>query len=385
MKGLETRKVLKETIDRTIGERDSVLFREVLASEIPHGVKSLLRADLAESLLSEFGSSPRMDKIFRRESMGEGIKLTLSRALVQEYRFDRKEFITAVERAVEFLARYLCQPRLMMEQWIFGFQETMPADRVERKLGAIADYRYLPVLITRVMRKKNLPAIERSWFRNTIADLDDRVVEEHSHKELLKMAKPIFDFARFGSEQERAGVPLTILRDFFFEKNRHDFWKVVERLLEGDRDTIAFPDFLRLGYVKKEKPKADDLPPAPRADDVMQEAEAHPQSAPVGTEKTGPEMTSVPPDQIEGTTTVLRPLSDVMTREQERVFVNGLFGKDDAYFKAVLASLDELHTWKDAALYLSEFYRTNNLDPFADDVVEFTDVIHRRFEHVVAR
>jgi hypothetical protein len=36
--------------------------------------------------------------------------------------------------------------------------------------------------------------------------------------------------------------------------------------------------------------------------------------------------------------------------------------------------------WEQASAYLQEFYRTNELDPFAGDVVEFTDVVQKRFQ-----
>jgi hypothetical protein len=38
-----------------------------------------------------------------------------------------------------------------------------------------------------------------------------------------------------------------------------------------------------------------------------------------------------------------------------------------------------LPTWKEASAYLQQIYEINDLDPYAEDVVEFTDTIHQRY------
>ena len=76
------------------------------------------------------------------------------------------------------------------------------------------------------------------------------------------------------------------------------------------------------------------------------------------------------------------PLPDIRTlmdEKQRQRFVRHVFNKDQAYFYGVIATLNTMLSWKDAAVYLGKVYDINKLDPFADVVVEFTDLIQKRF------
>ncbi len=75
----------------------------------------------------------------------------------------------------------------------------------------------------------------------------------------------------------------------------------------------------------------------------------------------------------------LANLSNLIAQEQKERFIEKMFKKDDAYYAGIMTALNRTLTWKEASLYLNELYQTNGLDPFADEVVEFTDAIHSRY------
>ena len=75
----------------------------------------------------------------------------------------------------------------------------------------------------------------------------------------------------------------------------------------------------------------------------------------------------------------LASLYDLISQEQKEQFVEKMFKKDDAYYAGIITALNKTSTWKEASLYLNELYQTNGLDPFTDEVVEFTDIIHSRY------
>jgi hypothetical protein len=60
--------------------------------------------------------------------------------------------------------------------------------------------------------------------------------------------------------------------------------------------------------------------------------------------------------------------------------VKKIFHRDADYYQTVITALEEMAGWEQASTYLMEFYRTNELDPFSGDVVEFTDIVQKRFQ-----
>ncbi len=82
---------------------------------------------------------------------------------------------------------------------------------------------------------------------------------------------------------------------------------------------------------------------------------------------------------VQGQTGGLTNLYDIITQEQRERFIEKVFKKDDAYYTGIMTALNTTLTWKQASLYLNELYQTNGLDPFTDEVVEFTDAIHSRY------
>jgi hypothetical protein len=83
---------------------------------------------------------------------------------------------------------------------------------------------------------------------------------------------------------------------------------------------------------------------------------------------------------MESRPTGLPVFEELITDHQRKRFVKKIFHRDADYYQTVLAALQEMTGWEQASAYLQEFYRTNELDPFAGDVVEFTDVVQKRFQ-----
>lgn len=58
---------------------------------------------------------------------------------------------------------------------------------------------------------------------------------------------------------------------------------------------------------------------------------------------------------------------------------NSLFHGNAAYFDATVQEVNRLSTWREAAVYLSDLLEINRLNPYAADVMQFTDTIRRWF------
>jgi hypothetical protein len=45
----------------------------------------------------------------------------------------------------------------------------------------------------------------------------------------------------------------------------------------------------------------------------------------------------------------------------------------------VIAALNRITSWSEASAYLQELFQMNGLDPYAEEVIAFTDAIQHRY------
>ena len=75
----------------------------------------------------------------------------------------------------------------------------------------------------------------------------------------------------------------------------------------------------------------------------------------------------------------LPDLNKIIPDDQRQRFIKKMFSRDEKYYAGVIGSLNKARSWKDASLYLNRLYQVNKLDPYAKEVIEFTDTIQKRF------
>lgn len=393
---LETSAVLAGIVAETIGERGSVTLRSVRDARVPQGVAKFLFAQVLEEYSHE-----------RRVGPGDGpVVNALLKALVLEHRYERVEYLSALNAAIEFLSDYLVCPRESLLRWITEQREEASVATVGKKIAAVHDYRYLTILLSAWLRRCEENVVTREQLRTVIAAIDDRVVAEHSPDELGLLARPMFMFVRYGGSRE---VQLPLLKEFYHEKQLDSFWGGIQQRLGPNAESVTLAGLL--DAIKPDRQEARDGKQEAsgmrhEARDEKQEArgmkqeargeehEAEPSSdapteiveAPVSAEPEREDVDQEPPlSPPAGALQSLPDLSSLIPVENRAVFVNAVFGRDADYYSAVIASLNGIPTWKDAALFLSQFYMSNGLDPFADEVVEFTDVVHHRYDFTSRR
>jgi len=74
-----------------------------------------------------------------------------------------------------------------------------------------------------------------------------------------------------------------------------------------------------------------------------------------------------------------RDLNAIISKEQREKFIKKLFRKNEASYADTIAELNSARTWRDASLLLNQLFETNKLNPFSDDVIEFTDTVQQRY------
>lgn len=381
---------------RTIGNRDTIALKDALEAGLPSSVASYLRAETARALGTELTAAPRFAAL-RAAPTGSHLVGGFLDSLAPECIFGRDEFITLLSDAVHFAADYLTRPRKTLEHFLLAGEETAAVGELLDRLRYLSAYTYLPSLIARAVQRKGWARVYRADLHTLVQKLDDQVVQQHTPRELGFLTRPLFEFITLEKLTEHSTIPVGPLLSFFDDKQMLSLQNYIDRMCQiRGRDSVTMPDLI--GIIEDLEPSSlatpVEPPPGPAGPPpeslsletgapahAQQMAEPGPIDAPskINSSDTA-ETPAVPPElRITQAGPPLPRIEDTITDEQRQRFVRKLFKKDDDYLAAILVALNRSSSWRDASLYLHELYELNGLDPYSDEVIEFTDAIHRRY------
>ncbi len=482
----ETDSILATLSGRTIGGRETILLREILAADVPRGIKTYIQAETVRLLEAELFSTPKFARVDRNSPGVRRHARAFIVSMSADYSFPRAEYLSLLENAVHFLENYLCRPQWTIENFVFESGGRMSAQEVVTKLDCTVDYAYFRTLIQKVMQRRGTRDVSAEEFRAMLVRIDDQIVKQHNARELALLAKPIFDFLLLRDTPPDISIPLKPILVFFEDKRMNilrDYIESICRIRQRTEITLdeltTFVEDLYLGQVApggagpESAPAGEPSPaspgePEPAVEEILPTEEHHPaeeepitgtqargagEPAPSGAGENTPgeEMAEEsedireeepapaanpttlfdfvteepdgmddsplqdqgrqenpvtppphepPPPAPERLSGAMKPrtpepyerlfggseppgeltdLREIIQGHTRSKFVKRLFGRDDNRYEDVITSLNNSGTWREAALLLNSLYTENGLDPFDPDVVEFTDVIHRRY------
>ena len=391
----ETEKIIDRVAERTISRRDTIMLREVLSSDVPRSVKVYIRSEVLRWLQSDLRSAPRYARVNKNVPGLDQLTQAFLRSLADAYEFSRTDYISMIDDAVHFVQSYACKPQWTLENFVFDRATVLPVDEVMSRLDYTYDYAYFKRLIGKVIAQWNWREVRVDDFRMLISRIDAQIVKQHSPAELAMLAKPIYDFVMQGNASAHLAVPVEPLLVFFEDKRLISLKEHIETVCKTrGRSELTLSELGTLiADVAVTSPEAalapakETLYGAPTPDreagagisDVemkVVDAEIAASSGEVPSEADALDAsTPAPPPPAPG----LPDLLKLIPSKSRSKFVRKIFKKDAAYFNAVLAELNAAPTWQAASAYLRDFFTLNKLDPFADVVVEFTDLIHSRY------
>lgn len=243
----ETDTILSTLRERTIGEGDSILLRDVLVCEIPRGIKTYMQAETVRALSQELFALPRFSRIERDASGVWRLAHSFLTSMAEGYCFSKEEFLVLLENAVHFLENYLCRPQWTLESFVFeGVPRVAVVDMLD-KLESIVDYGYFRTLITRVVRRRQSKELGIEEFRAMLMTIDDQIVKQHNARELALLAKPIFDFLLLRDTPPDVAVPLKPVLVFFEDKKMKILREYIESICRiRERSTITLDELTAL-------------------------------------------------------------------------------------------------------------------------------------------
>jgi hypothetical protein len=389
-------RTLELLLQQSIGEERSILLRDALGSPLPAGVRRYLEAEVVSRLESDFHRLPQLDRINSRAPGIRDLERAFLKGLAAGYEISREEYEALLTDAVAFTESFLSRPRQTLEEFVFKDRPSVPTVLARRALEHCGDYAYFRYFLDRALTTHGEPTITREEFHRLLGAIDDQVIQQHSPQELAVLAKPIFDFLLLHDAATDEPIAIEPILAFFEDKQmaRHSEHLAHHAELRGT-STITLDQLARLmgALEATEEAKSLSPEPPPGASDVLDRAGPSDRSAVA--EPVADEALPLPAQAEHAPASPVKPsshppsalpdLRTLMNEKQRQRFVRHVFNRDQAYFYGVIATLNTMRSWSDAASYLAQVYDINRLDPFADVVVEFTDFIQKRFTAGTAR
>lgn len=369
--------------DRSIADAPQILLKQALDADMPAGVKRYLLAEVVSFLEDDLRHLPQFGHLHPDAPGGARLRAAFLRSLAGAYELSRDQFLELLREAVAFTESFLTRPQWTLESFLFEEEQDIDLGTMHARLEYCADYAYFGRILEQILARRQATRITRSDFRTLVSRIDDQVLEQHSPHEFALLAKPLFNFLLLKDAEPDDPIPLGPVLAFAEDKKLKILKEYIESICRLRNATTL--SLRQLGQLvedlesvkdagSEEKPPNENSPPAKdHPDQGPGPSEPHPPGA-------GTSGTLASPDMPDGNGSVTLPdLRNLIGEKQRQRFIRHVFNKDQAYFFGVLATLNSLHTWDEAAAYLKQIYSINRLDPFSESVVEFTDLVQQRF------
>lgn len=393
---------------RTIGEADGILLKHILRAPIHPSIKAYFRAEVEKVLHQEHAREFLSKKLAYGIPEVVSLRKQIDKLLLLNYQFTREEFESLLDESVHFQFNYLCRPRWTLINFIFGTNRTVSTTHIETKLTYCVDYSYFVHLIKQYCTARGLTELKYEEFQTLVKRIDDEVIALHAPAELARMLKPLFTFlqATLPPTTDVLTIPINAAIVFFEDKQLHS----IRERLEHERDVkahnhVTMEDLTALieSLYDKSTPPEPVLeheqltivqePPVEQLNPQLQYSLTESttlsnQQNQVTNELIQPEAieketeTSVIPEKEHVEQEAIPPSYDVTTLFPKKVYdklLRVLFQRDARKFNRVLSEILALQHWDDVAHYLDGFYLVENIDPFCEEAVLFTDILYEYY------
>ena len=406
----EIEQIMNGASARTIGEAETIRLRDLLAADLHPAIKAYFKARVRQLLQQERLTEVRSKKF--PYALPEVVRLLeqVDVLLVHNYSFGQHDFALMLDHAVHFQFNFLCRPQWTLLNFIFENQRRRPTSDIRRKLRYCVDYEYYAEIIKRLIDDRGLAEIEYEEFKELLEKIDNEIVSCHSSVELALLTRPLVRFIESAlpvppAKLADSKIPINAAVVFFEDKKLNDIKDRLE--IERDKNSVLEISLKELAVliekVQTHNEDAEvDFPEGPGETAKVEEKPAEtPSEKPTMAE---PVMVSKTPVKIfsdfeedEPITIPLSPQSEeayvgltdsgilvnlhsLFSPSEEKTFIRKVFQKDELLFRESLDQINKMTEWKEASQYLQQIYLTNEVDPFSDVAIMFTDKVQRRFQ-----
>ena len=397
---------------RTIGEAESIRLKEILKANLHPALKAYFKARVWQLLQQERLTEVRSKRFPYMLQEVLRLQEQIDLLLVYNYEFGQHDFSLMLDHAVHFQFNFLCRPQWTLLNFIFENQRRRPTSDIRRKLRYCVDYAYYAEIIKRYIEERGLAEMTYEEFSELVEKIDQEIVSRHTSVELALMTRPIIHFIESSQAAEvkplsEATLPINAAIVFFEDKKLDDIKErleserdgrglaevslrqlatIIEKVRTGSEDAeVTFPEDhaeeAKVGEVPVEpQPAPEAQPEAPTAAKVLKVFSDFEEDEPIVTfGEAETERLAGTAEEGETFAGGMVNLHSLFSPSEEKTFIKKVFHKDDLMFREALDRINQMRDWKEAAKYLQDMFITNDVDPFSEEAILFTDKIQNRF------
>ena len=214
--------------------------------DFPRSVRERIRVEIKRKLRDSL-DLPDTDWANMDSQLVLDIWQQFIEALREESWLPREYAHEVIETAVSDVLRVLVQPRRNIPAIIFGDEQILSLEEINRRIELIVVHRYFAVLLPRYMEKKNMKNLTKERCSEIIRKADQKLTARYSPLKWARMLDPLFELF---DEQ----VDSNLFRLFYEDKNMPRFsrkFDFIEEPIGRARfiEELSSPDLLNLdGY-----------------------------------------------------------------------------------------------------------------------------------------
>ncbi|MDI6778738.1 MAG: hypothetical protein QME25_00875 [Bacteroidota bacterium] len=388
----EIDRIIALVIKRTIGSSDNISVKEILGSEIPLPLRTLIRVDVEQKLYEELRNKFVNSRFDFSHPEVVSLQNQMSSFLVLNYVFQRQEYLELVNDSVHLLLNYLIRPQWTLKSFIFDNTTQVSKDEIMRALKHFGAYDYLKEIVIRILNEKNIKLMIVDEFRDLVWKCDSEFIRRKDGYQLAQITSAIYDFINYGKHDAHKSLPTKGLIKFFEDKGLK---VAVERLtieLQRNVNEISYEDLsVILEDLRRSvgpfEPKILS-PEKPQLENIEGEVSSKPAEVPVEIkpdileEKDKPELEKS--RRVESSTEIKKetdfePIENFIDEADRKCFIKKIFIKNEKDYTDALAEINDMQSWKQASVYIDEIFILNEIDPYIPEAVRFTELAYKRF------
>jgi hypothetical protein len=352
----ETDAIITTVTQRTLGTRESVTVKEILAAEIPHPVKTFFRADVEAILGEELRAQHKASRFNYQHPEVQNLQKQIGSIVVLEYSFRRPEFMERLDESVHMLGNFLIRPQWTLLNALFEQDQKISASALTHLLRHFGPYEYLRDLLTHYIRDKNVASFTRDEFSSLVSRMDGEYIRRKAGGEMARVMSPVFDYFDFPVNSGAKSLPVNALIRYFEDKRLST---VISRL-EGEASQGKQELGLReLGEL---------LEAVRRTSGAFEVDKWEPEP---------PAMAG----SADGAPAMLLILNSISDGDRRRI-VRKIFHQDESSFTTAVTAIGSLGSWKEASKFIDEILIRNDVDPYSSEAERFVEIISRQFQPV---
>jgi hypothetical protein len=343
---------------------DSIAVKDILAADIPHSIKTFLRADVEAILIEELQRRRKTSRFNFDHHEIRSLQDQINSILVLNYTFDKKELLSRVDDAVHLMINFLIRPQWTLTNMIFEKEQTISTDALVTLLRYFGPYEYLREIITQYLMERKITSVTKEDFKSLLWKVDGGYVRRKSGDELAKVMSPMCDFFDFPNRTYANPILIKAIIKYFEDKGLVMALPRLEGEIAHGKTELSRRELSELledirrthGSFQVEKVEIE------QKEIIERSTENYPAS-----------------DENQIPSVPRLNLASSINESDKKKFIRKIFQNDENIYDSALRSLSEMTSWKQASKFIDEIYIKHDIDPYSSEATRFIEIMFEQY------